>query len=184
MKPRKFGFFDGLLLMLVVAAVLANVYAYGANGSSIGEFFGGLAGAVTKKTSAANTLVFRINSPNVAINGREIKIDELGSAPFIRDGVSLLPLKAVYEMLGGSVDHDAGSGYVTAEFITTFLKIKAGETVAKINGKSVALSVAPVVKDGETYVPARTVADALGADLSWDGDTQSLTLSVYEVNVD
>jgi len=172
MKPRKFGFFDGLLTLLVAAAALANVAAYGANGLSIGEFWSEFLGTEEKQT-----LVFRIDNPYVDVNGRKTSIDEHGSAPFIQDGVSLLPLKATYKTLGGSVDHDAGTGYATAKFANTLLNVKAGETNAEINGKTVTLGVAPVDKNGEIYVPARTIADALGADLSWDGETQSLTLS-------
>jgi len=179
MKPRKFGFFDGLLAILVAAAVLVNVNAYGTDGSPINEFWNGIGGAKARQTSGVNTLVFRIDNPNVAVNGREAAIDGFGSAPFIQDGVSLLPLKAIYGILGGSVGYDAGTGYVTAEFLNTLLEVKSGETSAEINGKPVTLNIAPVVKNGETYVPARTVADALGAELSWDGDTQSITLSVF-----
>ena len=178
MKPRKFGFFDGLLMLLIVAGVLANVYAYEAEGSSIGEFWNGITGSAAAKISAKNTLVFRINNPNVIVNGRDVKIDDFGSAPFIQDGVSLLPLEAAYELIGGSVDYDAGTGYATAKFLNILLKVKAGETVAEINGKSVTQSVAPVIRDGVIYAPARTVAEALGAEFSWDGDTQSLTMTI------
>ena len=178
MKPRKFGFFDGLLMLLIVAGVLANVYAYEADGSSIGEFWNEITGTVTAKVSAKNTFVFRVNNPNVIVNGRDVKIDEFGSAPFIQDGVSLLPLKAAYELIGGSVDYDAGTEYATAKFFESLLKVKAGEVSAEINGKSVTQSVAPVIRDGAVYVPARTVAEALGAEFSWDGDTQSLTMTI------
>ena len=155
MKPRRFNFFDGLLLVFVVAAALANVAAYNAGGASVGEFISGIAGAVSKRISANDTLVFRINSPVVSVNGRDKKIDGLGSAPFIQDGATLLPLIAVYEMIGGSAARDAGNGYVTAIFLNNSLKVKAGEITAEVNGRPVAQGVAPVVKGNSRGVNKR-----------------------------
>ena len=125
-----------------------------------------------------NTLVFRLGSHNFTVNGRETAIDGQGSAPYNQDGVSMLPLRAVYELLGGTVTYDADTKTVTAVYLDTSLKIRTGETDAEIGGANVTLPAAPALKDGTTYVPARAVATALGAELSWDGDTQSVTLVI------
>jgi len=133
--------------------------------------------------AVVNTLVFRINSPNVTVNGQVTAIDELGSAPYSQDGVSMLPLRAIYEILGGAIEYDAGTRYITATFLDTSLKVKTGETGAEVNGRFATLPVAPVAKDGTTYVPARSVTDALRAELSWDGETQSITLMIPSESV-
>ena len=125
-----------------------------------------------------NTLVYLLGSPNVTVNSREAAIDTLGSAPYFQDGASMLPLKATYEMLGGSITLDSNTGYVSAVFLDTSLKVKSGETGAEINGAFTALPVAPVAKNGATYVPARSIADALGAELIWDSDAQTITLKI------
>ena len=128
--------------------------------------------------SVVNTLVYLLGSPTVNVNGQDAAIDKLGSAPYFQDGTSMLPLKATYEMLGGSVVLDSNTGYVSALFLDTSLKVKSGETGAEIGGAFAALSVAPVAKNGATYVPARSIADALGAELIWDKDTQTITLNI------
>jgi len=128
--------------------------------------------------SVVNTLVYLLGSPNVTVNGHEAAIDMLGSAPYFQDGVSMLPLRATYEMLGGSIELDSNTGYVSAVFLDTSLKVKAGETGAEINGAFAALPFAPVAKNGATYVPARSIADALGAETIWDGDAQTITLKI------
>ena len=130
------------------------------------------------KEPVVNTLVYQLGSPNVTVNGREAAIDELGSAPYSHDGASMLPLRATYEILGGSIELDSGTGYISALFLDTSLKVKAGETGAEINGAFVALSVAPVAKNGATYVPVRSVADALGAEVIWDGEASTITLKI------
>lgn len=128
--------------------------------------------------SVVNTLKFKIDSLNVTVNGYDAAIDELGSAPYILDGTSMLPLRAVYDLLGGSIEYDSETRYITAAFEGTSLKAKTGETGAEINGVFTALPVAPVNKNGTAYVPARTIKDALGAELTWDGATQTLTLEI------
>jgi len=125
-----------------------------------------------------NTLVYTLGSPNVTVNGQEAAIDSLGSAPLIQDGASMLPLRATYEILGGSIELDSNTGYVSAVFLDTTLMIKTGETDAEINGVVTALSVAPVAKNRTTYVPARSIADALGAELIWDGAARTITLEI------
>ena len=130
------------------------------------------------KEPVVNTLVYLLGSPTVNVNGQDAAIDKLGSAPYFQDGTSMLPLKATYEMLGGSITLDSNTGYVSAVFLDTSLKVKSGETGAEINGAFTALPVAPVAKNGATYVPARSIADALGAELIWDSDAQTITLKI------
>jgi len=130
------------------------------------------------KEPVVNTLVYRLDSLNVTVNGREAAIDKLGSAPYFQDGAAMLPLKATYEILGGSIELDSNTGYISAVFLDTSLKVKAGETGAEIGGAFTALSVAPVAKNGATYVHARPIADALGAEIIWDGDALTITLKI------
>ena len=125
-----------------------------------------------------NTMEFRLNSLNVTVNGQVAAIDDLGSAPFNLDGVSMLPLRATYAILGGSIEFDSATGYISATFLDSLLKVKIGETGAEINGTPVTLNVAPTNRDGAGYVPARAVADALGAELLWNGEMQTLTLTI------
>ena len=40
MKPRKFGFFDGLLAVLIIAAVVANVAASNASSPRVNDYYG------------------------------------------------------------------------------------------------------------------------------------------------
>ena len=207
---RKFGVFDIILIVLLVAGIGANVFIYGfynkddsgdkaktpdktaTSTESPTDAKGGSGQsentppqnsaskppAVPSMDSVVNTLVFRLDSTTVIVNGREFAIDGLGSAPFSHDGASMLPLRATYELLGGSIGYDEDTKYISATFLDTSLKIKPGETGAEVNGSFSTLAVAPVSKDGTTYVPARTVMEALGAELFWDGETQSITLEV------
>lgn len=44
-----------------------------------------------------------------------------------------------------------------------------------INGRPLALEVAPVVQNGRTLVPMRAIFEALGARIHWDDATSTVT---------
>jgi len=46
-----------------------------------------------------------------------------------------------------------------------------------VDGKPVVFDVAPVVIEGRNLVPVRTILNAFGADVKWDGTTQSITIT-------
>ena len=50
-------------------------------------------------------------------------------------------------------------------------------TVSKEDVEKIELDVAPQVIDGRTLVPARFIAEALGAKVEWDESTQ--TVNIY-----
>ena len=37
--------------------------------------------------------------------------------------------------------------------------------------------VAPIIKDGRTYIPLRFVSEHLGYNVGWDGETRTITIS-------
>lgn len=45
----------------------------------------------------------------------------------------------------------------------------------KINGIPVAFDQPPIIENGRTLVPLRAIFEALGADVQWDGNTQTVT---------
>lgn len=57
------------------------------------------------------------------------------------------------------------------------IKLKLDDTQASINGKSVLLGMAPHLVNNTTMVPLRFVTEALGAEVLWDGNTQSVQLT-------
>jgi hypothetical protein len=52
--------------------------------------------------------------------------------------------------------------------------LQIGNKTAKIDGKDVALKVAPYVKEGKTMVPLRFIGDALGSEVIWNQADKSV----------
>ena len=51
----------------------------------------------------------------------------------------------------------------------------AGEIKVTLNGDNLNLAQPPVIIDGRTLVPFRGIFEALGAEVSWDGETKTVT---------
>lgn len=52
----------------------------------------------------------------------------------------------------------------------------ARDITIMINGEKLNTEVAPVIENERTLVPLRAVSEALGCDVSWDGETKGITL--------
>lgn len=58
------------------------------------------------------------------------------------------------------------------------ITLQINSTTATVNGETFTLEVAPFIFDGRTMVPLRFISEALGADIVWDGNTRSITLTL------
>ncbi|MBQ5657911.1 MAG: copper amine oxidase N-terminal domain-containing protein, partial [Peptococcaceae bacterium] len=65
----------------------------------------------------------------------------------------------------------------TIESVPNVIILTIGKLVAKVDGKDVLCDVAPLIKDGRTYTPARFIAELLGAKVSWNGAKQLVTVT-------
>lgn len=51
---------------------------------------------------------------------------------------------------------------------------QASDITLRIDGRVVQSDVAPFILDGRTFVPLRFIAEALGEDVQWDGNTRTV----------
>jgi hypothetical protein len=128
---------------------------------------------------ARTVLILKVGSPTMKAGGSNIVLD---AVPVIVEGRTLVPIRAVVESLGGTVAWDAGSQTVTITLGTTQLKLVIGRSTALVNGKSTAIDstnpkVVSLIQNGRTMLPLRFVAESLGADVQWNGSTQTITIT-------
>ncbi len=66
----------------------------------------------------------------------------------------------------------------TGLICSTAAGVAAGDTSVYVNGKR--LDTEAILQNDRTYVPLRAVSEAMGAQVSWDGDTQSAYVNFSE----
>ena len=61
--------------------------------------------------------------------------------------------------------------------VQTELKFVIGSTSFTNNGTEKLMDIAPYIKNGRTYLPARYVCEEMGADVEWDQATSTVTIT-------
>ncbi|MDF2715878.1 MAG: copper amine oxidase N-terminal protein [Paenibacillus sp.] len=103
----------------------------------------------------------------------EVDGGKLAAGAYMVDGRTMVPLRAIFERLNATVEWDDVTKSVTATKNTTTVWLAIGQTDAKIGDKPATLDVPPMLINGNTFVPLRFVSEALGAQVSFDGDTST-----------
>lgn len=126
-----------------------------------------------------NYAVLAEDNVTVTVNGNKLNFDQ---PPIIKDGRTLVPLRAIFEALGAEVLWLEDKQAVAAQSGDTTIvmqigKNKFGKMTSSDDGVFYDLDVPPEIINGRTLVPARAVAEALDCSVNWDGSTQTVTIS-------
>ena len=97
-------------------------------------------------------------------------------APVIKSGTTFVPLRFVGEAFGASVQWDATFQLIDISLGGRTIRLQINNKTAVVNGKNVALNLAPFLQAGTTMVPIRFVSEALGARVVWDGTTKTVSI--------
>ena len=117
---------------------------------------------------------FNENPISVIYNGEKIGFDQ---NPIIENGRTLVPLRAIFETLGATVDWDGATQTVTATKDSTKISLAIDNTLASKNGENISLDVPAKIVNGRTLVPVRFIADCFGVRVDWDGNTRKVILT-------
>lgn len=100
--------------------------------------------------------------------------------PVISGGRTLLPVRKILEALNASVfwDGDTRSVFSAKGEISIALQIDSPALFrnTKDISQQLTLDVPPMIINDRTMLPARAVAEAYGASVSWDGTTNTVTI--------
>lgn len=103
--------------------------------------------------------------PRVKIDGEQM---EFSVQPIVKNGRTLVPMRAIFNKLGATVNWEEATQTVTAHTYYADVTLQIGSTTAQVNGKTVTLDVAPQIVDGSTLVPLRFISESLGATVRWN----------------
>lgn len=114
---------------------------------------------------------------HVMLNGEIVDCAAYGQEATIVEGRTLVPLRAIFEALGASVEWDQTTKTVTSELEDTQIKLTIGENKLYRNGEAVEIDVPAMIVNGRTMVPARVVAESFGVFVEWDSSTRTVVLT-------
>ncbi len=102
-------------------------------------------------------------------NGRALPVE---ARPEVRQGVLMVSLKHIIEAADGALYWFASEKIARAVTEKTDLSVRLGSARGAVNGKSLELAAAPVLKDGRILVPLEFVCAALGMTVEFDPDAE------------
>jgi hypothetical protein len=102
-------------------------------------------------------------------------------SPTIIDGRTLVPLRAIFEALGATVEWNAETVTVTAKKDNTIIILKVNDKYPLVNGKQQELDVPATVINDRTMVPVRFIANSLGTYVRWDGELATVSITTPKV---
>lgn len=114
------------------------------------------------------------NDIKVLLDGTPINFDV---PPQIIDGRTMVPMRAIFEVMGATVDWDENKKSIGAIKGSTLIIMVIGEkTYLSKNGVST-LDVPPQIINGRTLVPARAVAECFDCNVTWDNASRTVLIT-------
>ena len=126
-----------------------------------------------KEQSSYSFLIFNDSGVKVKVDDTLLNFDVL---PVIQNGRTLVPMRAIFEALGASVEWNGETQSITAKNKDITIQMQIGNNTITKNGQSSQIDVSPQLIGGRTMVPVRAISDCFNVLVDWNGYTQTVSL--------
>ncbi|MGB5822674.1 MAG: copper amine oxidase N-terminal domain-containing protein [Proteocatella sp.] len=120
-----------------------------------------------------NITVFTIGNKSYMASGVK---KEAVEAPYIKNGYTMLPVRALAEALGLSSNWDNTNKVATFSNEQKIAAVKLGGSELIVNGTPIKLAVPAEVKNGTTMIELRSLATGFGVNIEWDNTQKTATV--------
>jgi len=111
---------------------------------------------------------------SVTVNGTAVTFD---AQPFTEQGVTLVPMRAIMDNLGATVDWNAQTKVVTAKKDDKTVVLTIDSKVAMVNGQAVELEAAAKIVGNRTFVPVKFIGEQFGLNVEWNEANSVVSLT-------
>ncbi|MBE7026247.1 MAG: hypothetical protein E7410_01580 [Ruminococcaceae bacterium] len=179
-------------LKVNVAGLLAGTWSISVNGKEIGTqiasedggiiYFTAPAGSVTLTYVSADAKKTFTKSEPPVVEGVTLYADSefiySDVPPTIRDGRTLIPMRALLEAMDATVTWDEASATATATSKDgVIIKITENQKTAYVNGEANELDVPAMIIDGRFVIPVRFIAENFGCKVVWNERAQRVEIT-------
>lgn len=126
------------------------------------------------RAAAETKIILKIGSTAAYVNDDIITNDV---APVIINDRTMLPIRFITEALGADVAWIAETNTVKINMDDIKISLTIGDDFAYVNDQKVSLDTPSFVENDRTYLPLRFISEKLGADVYWNGETQTVTIT-------
>ncbi len=118
-----------------------------------------------------SSVIMRVAIPDeikVIVNGEKISFDQ---PPIIVDERTLVPVRAIFEELGATVEWIQDTQTVVIQQNEKIITLQIDSNIMRIGNEDIELDVPAQIINERTLVPVRAVAEALDCLVDWDAST-------------
>ncbi|WP_051280129.1 stalk domain-containing protein [Anaerovorax odorimutans] len=119
----------------------------------------------TENIQSEDSSVKVLDVTSILSSETEFKFD---TPPVIKEGRTLIPVRAITEGFGAEVDWNSESKEVTITKDDTTITLTLGNNVAIVNGEEVTLDTKANTMNKRTYVPLRFIMETFNKQVSYD----------------
>lgn len=141
---------------------------------------------VLKKLLVIFTMISCLGISAIAQSEIKVYVDdvkvEFDVQPQLIGGRTMVPLRAIFESLGATVEWNGDTQTITAYNEAYYVEAVVGQTSLKVNNEEKQMDISPMIIDGRTLVPARFVAESFDCDVDWDGDEKTVSITTKPID--
>lgn len=119
---------------------------------------------------------------NILYNDSVIQYQDV--KPVNTDGRVMIPFRVVLESMGATVEYDDSQRLVTAKKDDIEIKFTLMDDTIYVNKNgeesTVKMDTPMIIVEDRTLVPIRFMSEALGMQVGWDGDTETVLVMDYD----
>jgi len=138
----------------------------------------GTNGGQNKPADGTATSAVPVSAPtglSMVINGKAVSATV---SPYVdQNSRTMVELRTIAEALGATLEWDNATRTATLTANGKIVKITIDQTAYTVDGEQKTMDTSAVIKSGHTMVPVRVVSEALGAAVSYDGTTKTVTIT-------
>jgi len=118
-----------------------------------------------------------ISGIKIFVDGQLIEFSKYDNVnPAIIENRVYVPLRAIVEKLGATVDWDETTGSITIKLFDKTIGLVVDSEYASVNGQQVIMDARPRIIDGRTLVPIRFISESLSMTVEWHPYDETLNV--------
>lgn len=113
----------------------------------------------------------------VLVNGDAVVFED--QSPFVENGRTLVPMRAIFEALGATVEWDGETQTVISydPLSAVSIVLQIGSNKLFVNDKAVELDVVAKIVNDRTMVPVRAIAEGMNSKVDWDQENHTVIIT-------
>lgn len=123
-------------------------------------------------------ITLQIGNPQMTVDGTIQPIDAEGTVPVVVNDRTLVPVRAIIEAAGGTVEWNQDTQETTLQYEEDVIRLTIGSTTAYLNDEAQTLDVTPAIINDRTMLPIRFIAESFHFLVGWTQETETVSITV------